>query len=288
MRWWIQLHGHGRVRHLVRALGRYSDTSAGLLAAGVTYYSFFAVLALTVFGLAMAGVLFGDVPQVRDAVREFVVANLPRVQVDGLLAASGRVGAIAMAGFVLAGLWWVESTRSSIRAIWRLPRDPGSIPVRYALDLAVLAGLGVLLAVSLGVQFGTNALLRALVPHAAGWASAGLAVILGVAVNAVLAAALLVGVPRLRMTPGRVAGPALIVAVGLEGLKTVGRLYVGATVANPAYQVMAGSVGLLVFLYLLNQLLFLAAALTATSDTGAVYDLGCRRRARAEVSAARS
>ncbi|MGY0237153.1 YihY/virulence factor BrkB family protein [Longispora urticae] len=279
MGWWRTLRErHGWLRHVVRAFHRYDETSAGLLAAGVTYYSFFAVLALSVFSLAMAGVLFGDVPQVRESVREFVAANIPRVQVDALLAASGRVGLIAMAGFLLAGLWWVESTRSSIRAIWRLPRDPGQILVRYAWDLAVLAGLGLLLAASIGLQFGTDALLGWLVADAAGWAATGLGVLLGMAVNAALAAALLIGVPRLRMSFRRVVGPALLVAGGLELLKTGGRLYIGATVANPAYQVVAGSVGLLVFLYLLNQLLFLAAALTATSDAGTVYDLGCRRR----------
>jgi membrane protein len=66
----------------------------------------------------------------------------------------------------------------------------------------------------------------------------------------------------------RVLGPALLVAVGLELLNTIGRLYVQRTEANPAYRVVAVAVGVLVFLNVLNQLILFAAALTATSTLG--------------------
>jgi membrane protein len=46
--------------------------------------------------------------------------------------------------------------------------------------------------------------------------------------------------------------------------------------ANPTYQVVAGTVGLLVSLNVINQLILFAAALTATSTTGAVTDLAVR------------
>jgi Virulence factor BrkB len=74
----------------------------------------------------------------------------------------------------------------------------------------------------------------------------------------------------------RVLGPAALVALGLELLKTLGRLYVEHTRANPTYQVVAGAVGLLVFLNVVNQLILFAAALTATSHTGQVSDLAER------------
>lgn len=76
----------------------------------------------------------------------------------------------------------------------------------------------------------------------------------------------------------------MLVAIGLELLKTLGRLYVRHTEANPTYQVVAGSVGLLVFLNAINQLLLFAAALTATSTAGHPFDLAAdsedRRRPR--------
>jgi len=45
------------------------------------------------------------------------------------------------------------------------------------------------------------------------------------------------------------------------------------TERNPAYTVVAGAVGLLLYLYLLNQLLLFGAALAATSRHGRVIDL---------------
>jgi membrane protein len=105
-------------------------------------------------------------------------------------------------------------------------------------------------------------------------ATVGFAV--GVAVNTLLSTAVLTGLPRLRMPARRVVLPALMVAAGLELLKTVGRFYVQRTEANPTYQVVAGTVGLLVSLNVINQLVLFAAALTATGTTGAVTDLAVR------------
>ena len=56
-------------------------------------------------------------------------------------------------------------------------------------------------------------------------------------------------------------------------LKTLGRLNVRATAADPTYHLVASSVGLLVFLNAVNQMVLFAAALTATSTTGHSADL---------------
>jgi membrane protein len=84
---------------------------------------------------------------------------------------------------------------------------------------------------------------------------------------------MLTGLPRIRMPVRRVLGPALLVAVGVQLLRTIGRLYVQRTEANPTYHLVAGSAGLLVFLSAVNQLVLFAAALTATSAAGRPADL---------------
>ena len=94
--------------------------------------------------------------------------------------------------------------------------------------------------------------------------------------NTLLAIALLCAPPRLRLPLRRVLGPALFITVGLEVLKTLGQFYLEMTTANPAYQVVAGAVGMLVFLKLLNQLILFAATLTATSTSGQITDLARR------------
>ena len=85
--------------------------------------------------------------------------------------------------------------------------------------------------------------------------------------------AVLTGLPRLRMPLRRVLGPALFVAAGLELLKTLGRLYVHRTETNATDLVVAGAIGLLVFLNVVNQLILFAATQAATSTAGKVTDL---------------
>ena len=94
--------------------------------------------------------------------------------------------------------------------------------------------------------------------------------------NAVLAAAILQALPRLRLPLRRIIGAALAVAIGLELLKTVGRFYITSATDRPAYQAVATAVGLLVFLYVFNQMFLFAASWTATSSRGTAYDLSER------------
>ena len=169
--------------------------------------------------------------------------------------------------------------RSSIRKMWGLPEYPGRFVVRVLVDLLVLAGLGTLLAASITVAYLTTSIANRMVDAAdAGaapsrWLLATVGLLLGLGVNMVLAAGMLTGLPRVRMPWRRVLGPALMVAVGLELLKTLGRLYVQGTENNPTYHFVAGSVGLLVFLNAVNQMVLFAAALTATGNAGRPADL---------------
>jgi membrane protein len=186
----------------------------------------------------------------------------------------------------LTGLFWMDTMRSASRAIWRLEEYPGNFFVRQFIDLGVLAGLGLLLALSLTFVFAAERLLVWLAVHSVGaeatpgrWGLTAAAFVLGFCVNALLAAALLMAPPRLRLPLRRVIGPTLLITVGLEVLKTIGQAYLALTTANPAYQLVTGAVGMLLFLKLFNQLILFATALTATSTTGRVTDLARSRDA---------
>ena len=56
-------------------------------------------------------------------------------------------------------------------------------------------------------------------------------------------------------------------------MNTVGRTFVGLVERNPAYGLVASAVGVLVYLYVFNQLLLFGAAWAATSPHGRVVDL---------------
>ena len=277
------------VDHAWLALVRYDQLLAGRFAAATAYYGFFAVLALVVVGFVLLGQIFRHNVVVVDAITEYLRTNLPQLQTQELLRESGKIGIFALIGLVVAGVAWVENLRSTQRALWLLDQQPGNPVIRWLVDFGVLIGLGLLMVISISVFSGLQDLLLRLAGEAAGSpirvALRGSKLLLAGGIDLMLGAALLAGVPRLRMSPRRLLPSALLFAVGFALLKTLGKLYITHTEHNPAYQVAAGTVGLLIFMYLLHQLLMYAAALAATSRHGRVSDLAGGREPREILTA---
>lgn len=274
--------------HIVRAYERYDEVHGGRLAAANAYYGFFAIFALAVLLFGVLGYLLQDNQLVLHALQTYLEANLPNVKTGDLIGTIQNIGKVAVVGLALAGVAWVETLRSSQRALWGFEQQPGNFVVRWLVDSAVLVGLGILLTVSVSIAAGVQDLLLALAGEPSQSSLRILlnqtSTLLAFIVDLILGAGLLAGVTRVRMPLRRLFPSALLIAVGLLGLKTLGRLYITRTQHNPAYQVFAGAVGLLVFTYLFSQIVLFAAALAATSRNGAVRDLASRRPAALPVA----
>lgn len=256
--------------HFCRALLRFWEVQGGRLAAAIAYYGFFAIFALLLIGYSVFGILLNNNTQLFDIVRDFLRQNLPFLDVQAILDSGKTVGIVGIVGLTFTGIGWVEAIRSSQRLIWKVPEQPGYIGVRQALDLLVLIGILLLLGASQLAVYGLEQLLDWL---AGGWVLSAISLLLTVAVNMLLAAALLAAVPRLRMTVRRMAPPVLQVGIGLTLLNTVGKSFVGLVERNPAYGLVGSAVGVLVYLYVFNQLLLFGASWAATSPHGRVVDL---------------
>jgi membrane protein len=259
--------------HLSRAVLRYDEVVGGRLAAAIAYYGFFAIFALILIGYSVFGILLRNNAGLNRIVRDFLADNLPFLQVDQLLAGTRTVGVVGLLGLVFTGVGWVESIRSSQRLIWRLNQNPGYIVARQALDLLVLIGVLLLIAGSWLAVYGLESLLDWLADGRASVLLSAVSLLFTVLINMVLAAALLAAVPRLRMTVRRMVPPVLQVGIGITLLNTVGKSFVGLVQRNPAYGLVASAVGVLVYLYVFNQLLLFGAAWAATSPHGRVVDL---------------
>jgi membrane protein len=259
--------------HLCRALVRYMSVQGGRLAAAIAYYGFFAIFALLLIGYSLFGILLNNNTQLFDIVRDFLRQNLPFLDLRQILNSGKTVGIVGIIGLTFTGIAWVEAIRSSQRLIWRLNEQPGYIGVRQALDLLVLIGILLLLAASQLAVYGLEMLLDWLANGRIGFVLSTVSLILSVAINMLLAAALLAAVPRLRMTVRRMVPPVLQVGLGITLLNTVGKSFVGLIQRNPAYGLVASAVGVLVYLYVFNQLLLFGAAWAATSPHGRVVDL---------------
>jgi membrane protein len=256
--------------HFCRAVLRYDAVQGGRLAAAIAYYGFFAVFALLLIGYSIFGILLTNNVELLTIVRDFLRQNLPFLDIQAILESGRTVGIVGIVGLTFTGIGWVEAIRSSQRLIWRVPEQPGYIGVRQALDLLVLVGILVLLALSQLAVYGLELVLNWL---ATGIVRSTVSLLLTISVNMLLAAALLAAVPRLRMTVRRLAPPVLQVGIGITLLNTVGRGFVNLVQHNPAYALVGSAVGVLVYLYVFNQLLLFGAAWAATSPHGRVVDL---------------
>jgi membrane protein len=244
--------------HLWRAQERYGDTYAPRLAAAIAYYGFFAAFALSLLAFSILGYVLAGQGAAVESVTAYLQHNLPFLHAEDIRDARQTVAVLSFLGLVLTGVGWVDAMRSSQRAIWQLEQQPGPPVARRLIDLGMLVGLGLLLALSLWVSSG----IEDLAPRSAvRW----LGPVLATLVNLVMAAGLLIAVPRLTVSPRRMAAPVVLVGLGLTLLTTVGRIVANHTANNPAYRVAGAAAGLLVFLNPFSQLLLFGAALGATA-----------------------
>jgi len=258
---------------------RYQEVSGPRLAAASAYYGFFAVFGLALVAYAVLGYLLEYDLDVHVAVDGFLAQNLPWLEPAAIRGSRQRVGLVGLAGLVITGVTWIEAIRSAQRLIFGVTEQPGHPVVRWLLDLGVLVALLVLLGASLVGAYALEWVLA--------WLSGGPSPLLtavswalAVVVNLILAAALLGGVPRLRLPARRLRWPVLLVGIGLTLVNSVGQALVALVRGNAAYSVVAGAVGVLIYLYVVNQLLLFGAAVAATSAHGEVVDLGTWRRRR--------
>ncbi len=262
------------VDHVWRAGGRFTDVLGGRLAAAISYYAFFAAYSLGVLAYSIVGRLLGPTDAAAlEAVSDYLESSLPWVAATARDVGRGEVTALASVALLVSGIGWVESLRSSLRAIWLVDQHPGNWLLRRLVDLGVLVGLGLLLGLSLLTADAIDALVERFAP-ASGVVASVLSPVLELVINLALAAAMLTGVSRLRLSPRRLLPSALVVAVGIQLLNAVGRLGIAQTQDRPAYAAVAGSVGLLVYLYVLNQVILFGAALPAPARSGPAVDLG--------------
>ncbi|KXK58107.1 ribonuclease BN [Micromonospora rosaria] len=263
----------GLFDHVWRAVELYGEVLGARLAAAIAYYGFFAAFALALVAYSVFGAILEDNDEVSAAAAHFLRENLPFLDPGQIAQSSGTVGVVGLVILVFTGIGWIEAIRSSQRLMYGLNQQPGNLVVRRLVDLVVMIGVFLLLGVSVAAVDALESLLRFLLRSTGSIGLTTVSAVLSVLVNAVLAVALLVAVPRLRMSRRRLRPVVLVVAVGITLLNTVGRFYVVRTERNPAYAVVAGAVGLLLYLYLLNQLILFGAALAATSPRGRVVDL---------------
>jgi membrane protein len=255
-----------------RAFHRFNHFRGTRLAGTVTFYGFLSVFPILVLAFSVTLRIVGTegVAQLEDFVEEYVPGIAEQLALQQVRQSAASLQVVGAATLLITGLGWVDATRASVRSMWGLPDKDGSFVVGKLIDLLALAGLGVLVAVSLVASTWVSGEGERLLE----WlnqdgstvgvvASNVLAQVLASLTATALVAYIISGLPRIRI-PWRVLLPAALVGgVGLEILKRVLIGYISGFAGNNTYGAFGVPIALLVWIYVIARLLMVIAAWTA-------------------------
>lgn len=235
---------------------KFGDDQAGYLAALIAYYGFFSVFPLMLVFVSVVGIVLANSPDLQQKIIDSALAQFPIVGptiAAEIQAISGNVVAlvVGVAMALWAGLGVVQAGQNAMNRVWDVPRkDWPNFFISRLRSLLLLVVLGVMVLVStflsgLATLGGGSQSFERL------W-QIGLSLLFNLAVF--LAAYRVLA--RLDLRWSDVLPGAIVAAVLLTALQSVGSLYVGHTVkdASNLYGTFAFVIGLLVWIYLGAQL----------------------------------
>ena len=200
--------------------------------------------------------------------------GVARCDPDGLLAtpvetvaraedSPQRVLAIAQeenATALYVGLLWMQRLRAALSQMWgqQFP-PPGFLNTKVSDVIALVAAfLASLLTIGFGV-LATSAL------RLAGSVRLG-SLVVSILVAWLLFTVMIARLPHDPVPLRRCAGAGLLAAIGFEGFKQVGSIYLQAVLHSPAGAVFGPVLGLMVFAYMTARLVLFATAWAAERD----------------------
>ncbi|WP_063772050.1 YihY/virulence factor BrkB family protein [Kitasatospora mediocidica] len=275
-----------------RAYEHFTAAKANRLAGAVTFFGFLALFPLLTVALAIAVATLTPtrVDEIKVKIGEQVPGLATSLGLDSLIANAGAVGAVSGVILLLSGLGWVNTMRGSIRDIWQLPEEGGNLLLVKGRDCLVLAGLGLVSAISLGASAVGSSLAGrlarglGLADHGpAHYLLAAAGFVIAVGADMLLFGYLLAPFPRITDQRRRdVVIGALIGSVGFELLKVLLASYLGSVSGKSLYGAFGVPIALLLWINFVSRLLMYCVSWTALADPAAARD-----RALASAEAAR-
>ena len=262
------------VRHTVLTWSRMQQTNANQYAAAITYFSFLALFPLLLLAVAVTGFVLHAHPAVQRDLFDAITRNVPgdfgktlRTSITSAINARTGVGIVGLAGFLLTGLGWIGNLRAAIEAGWQRSTVKQSFVRAKLLNLAVLAGLGLGLVLSLGLTVVGTALTDQLVRWLSldgvtgvHWLLTGVGLLLAVAGDMVIFWWLLVRLPGVQVSRRVSVQGTVLAAVGFEALKVLGTYTIAHTANSPTAGPFAGLLAVLIWIQLVARYMLFCAA----------------------------
>ena len=253
--------------HAVRAQQRYDQSQGDFYAAGITYFTIFAMFPVLMVGFAVVGFVLARRPDRLAEIDSWVKAAVPGEfgeqiisLMDAAIASRTSVGVIGMATALYVGLLWMQRLRAALSQMWgqQFP-PPGFLNTKVSDVIALVAAfVASLLTIGFGV-LATSAL------RLAGSVRLG-SLVVSILVAWLLFTVMIARLPHDPVPLRRCAGAGLLAAVGFEAFKQVGSIYLQAVLHSPAGAVFGPVLGLMVFAYMTARLVLFATAWAAERD----------------------
>jgi membrane protein len=253
--------------HAVRAQQRYDQSQGDFYAAGITYFTVFAMFPVLMVGFAVVGFVLASRPDRLAEIDSWVKGAVPGEfgeqiisLMDAAIASRTSVGVIGLATALYVGLLWMQRLRAALSQMWgqHFP-PPGFLNTKVSDVIALVAAfLASLLTIGFGV-LATSAL------RLAGSVRLG-SLVVSILVAWLLFTVMIARLPHDPVPLRRCAGAGLLAAIGFEGFKQVGSIYLQAVLHSPAGAVFGPVLGLMVFAYMTARLVLFATAWAAERD----------------------
>lgn len=254
-------------RRVMRAQQRYEDCNGDIYAAGVTYFTIFAMFPLLMMGFAAVGFVLARRPQLLAEIDNRVKAAVPGEfgqqvlsLIDAAIDSRTSVGIIGLGAAIYVGLLWMQRLRAALSQMWgqEFP-SPGFLNTKFS-DIRALLAAFVASMLTVGLSaLATSAL------KLAGLLRVG-SVVLSVLVAWLLFTVMIARLPRRPIPLRRTAIAGLLAAVAFEIFKQVGSIYLRAVMHGPAGTAFGPVLGLMVFAYMTARLVLFATAWAATTE----------------------
>ena len=273
---------YGWFDHVMRAQERYQDSKGDFYAAGITYFTVFAIFPMLMVGFAIAGFILANQPdlltQIEDKIKSTVSGDFAQQLVqlmESAINSRTSVGIIGLATAAWAGLGWMANLREALSQMWGLMRQepPGFLRTKLS-DLLAIVGLFAALVVTIAMTaLGSSDLMK----HVLEWlglqdvpgvdlALRAASLVVSILISWLLFIWIIARLPRESVTFRSAMRAALLAAVAFEIFKQVGSIYLRSVVTGPAGATFGPVLGLMVFAYITARLILFSTAWAATSN----------------------
>jgi membrane protein len=265
---------------VMKAQERYNDVKGDFFAAGITYFTIFALFPLLMVGFAAAGFVLASQPdllaEVTGKIKSSVSGDLGEQLVnlmDSAIDSRTSVGIIGLATAAWAGLGWMANLREALSEMWVQRREPDGFVKTKLSDLAALVSTFVALALTIALTAVSSSGLFRKVQELLGLQDvpgAGVALriaslVLSLAVSWLLFTWIIARLPRESVSFRSSMRAGLLAAVAFEIFKQVASVYLKSVLTGPAGATFGPVLGLMVFAYVTARLILFATAWAATS-----------------------